>query len=108
MNEALAAGVVMTSPINGARSAAPYLPIPGIRPSQSAGRLHGLEESCLGGTQPERPAKARIASNEIKRGFLKLDILDFDTKLSPLCNCPFEQADAAELGHGWIGAARGP
>jgi hypothetical protein len=42
-------------------------PMPGMRPSHSAGRLHGIEESCFGDVQPAKPARARAPSARARR-----------------------------------------
>src|SRR5664280_1598099 len=48
----------------------PPLLIPGICPSQSAGRFHGMVESDFGATQPARRDPRATASNATSRGFL--------------------------------------
>jgi hypothetical protein len=45
------------------------LVIPGISPSQSAGRFHGMVESLFGATQPAKSDARAMASKARKTGF---------------------------------------
>jgi hypothetical protein len=60
--------------------------MPGIRPSQSAGRFHGMEESVFGATHPAKSDARARASNARSKGFLATFMGEIKGRADGMCN----------------------
>src|SRR5690606_27789931 len=58
--------------------------------SQLAGRFHGMEESCLGSTQPEKPRSEKASSSKATRVLREEGMSGSELRIiGPVCNCRF-------------------